>query len=114
MKYKPRFLLLPFFLFLAGCGAKDSAEWNAYFRLFQEGQKVQGKIMHVTPSQMGDILLHVEYTDPATGETEAFIEIWPPNKAETFKPGTSVEVYLLPAGAISRVTGLMLKEKKIA
>lgn len=99
-------------LSLAGCGQQDSAEWNAYFNLFQAGQKFQGKVLHVTPSQMGDIILHVEYQD-AFGAAQAFIEMWPANKAMGFHEGMPVDVYVLPGGEISRATGWRLKDKKI-
>lgn len=106
-------LLTGCLLMVSGCEKQDSAEWNAYFSLFQEGRKVQGTLTHVTPSQMGDVLLHIQYTDPFSGEAAAFIETWPAPSAESFKPGMTVDVYLLPGGAISRATGLKLKNKKI-
>ena len=99
-------------LALAGCGQKNTTEWNAYFDLFQSGQKFQGKVLHVTPSQMGDILLHVEYQD-SEGQPQPFIEMWSAQKAIDFKEGQAVNVYVLPGGAISQATEWKLKEKKI-
>jgi len=99
------------FLF-AGCGQQDSTEWNAYFNLFQSGKKFQGKVSHVTPSQMGDVLLHVEYQN-AEGQPQAFIEMWSAQKAVDFKEGTALAVYVLPGGEISQATEWKLKDKKI-
>ena len=99
-------------LALAGCGREDSTEWNAYFNLFQSGKKFQGKVLHVTPSQMGDILLHVEYQN-AEGQPQAFIEMWSAQKAVDFKEGTALAVYVLPGGEISQATEWKLKDKKI-
>ncbi|MBP9865658.1 MAG: hypothetical protein KBC91_04560 [Candidatus Omnitrophica bacterium] len=99
-------------LALSGCGPKDSTEWNAYFNLFQSGQKFQGKVLHVTPSQMGDVLLHVEYLN-AEGQPQAFIEMWSAQKAVDFKEGAAVDVYVLQGGEISQATAWKLKDKKI-
>ena len=113
MKINLRWVLILSFLAFAGCGQKNSTEWNAYFNLFQSGHKFQGKVLHVTPSQMGDILLHVEYQD-SEGQTQAFIEMWSAQKAIEFKEGMAVDVYVLPGGEISQATGWKLKDKKIA
>lgn len=112
MKHKLYYLIFPILLAFAGCGGQDSTEWNAYFELFQSGQKSQGKVLHVTPSQMGDIILHVEYQD-AFGETQEFIELWSARKAVDFKEGMAVDVYVLSGGTISRATAWKLKDKKI-
>jgi len=112
MKQKLLYVIFPLLLLLAGCGQQDSTEWNAYFNLFQSGQKFQGKVLHVTPSQMGDVLLHVEFVN-AEGQPQAFIEMWSAQKAVDFKEGASVDVYVLPGGEISQATGWKLKDKKI-
>lgn len=111
--FNPCIIILSTLLACAGCGnSGDSAEWNAYFNLFQSGQKFQGKVLHVTPSQMGDVLLHVEYQN-AEGQPQAFIEMWSAQKAIAFKEGSPVDVYVLPGGEISQATGWKLKDKKI-
>jgi len=103
-------LLLTVFVFL-GCGSEDSSEWNAYFDLFQAGKKYQGTVLHVTPSQVGDVILHLEYQDDYGAQR--FVEMWSSKKAAKFKEGMSVNVYVLPGGAISRATEWKLRDKKI-
>jgi len=97
---------------LAGCGASQSSDWNDYFRLFQEGAQYQGRIVHVTPSQIGAVI-QVEYQD-ASGVTKNFVETWPSDQAQKVQTGDAVAVYALAGDAkVKEATLAFLKQKKI-